>query len=100
MGAAAFNVQGTTLHHLLGINMSHPGELLHATTKDQLKSRLSNLLCLMIDEQSKLSSIILAVTERNVRECVFKGQNSKEICNGVQVVLLFGDNYQIHPVID
>jgi hypothetical protein len=54
----------------------------------------------MIDEQSMLSSIILAVTERNVRECVFKGQNSKKIRGGVPVVLLFGDNYQLFPVID
>jgi hypothetical protein len=54
----------------------------------------------MIDEQSMLSSIILAVSERNVRECVFKGQNSKEIWGGVPVVLLFGDEYQLFPVID
>jgi hypothetical protein len=47
-----------------------------------------------------LTSIILAVTERNVRECVFKGQNSKEIWGGVPVVLLFGDDYQLFPVID
>jgi hypothetical protein len=37
-GAAAFNIQGSTLHRLLGINMSHPEELLHETTKEQLKS--------------------------------------------------------------
>jgi hypothetical protein len=54
----------------------------------------------MIDEQSMLSSIILALTERNVRECVFKGQNSKEIWGGVPVVLLLGDDYQLFPVID
>jgi hypothetical protein len=98
--AAAFNVQGSTLHRLLGINVSHPEESLHETTKEQLKSRLTNLLCLMIDEQSVLSSIILAITEKNVRECVFKRQNSKEIWGGVPVVLLFGDNYQLFPVID
>jgi hypothetical protein len=99
-GAAAFNVQGSTLHRLLGINVSHPEESLHETTKEQLKSRLSNLLCLMIDEQSMLSSIILAVTKRNVRECVFKGQNSKEIWGWVPVVLLFGNEYQLFTVID
>jgi hypothetical protein len=54
----------------------------------------------MIDKRSMLSSIILAVTERNVRECVFKGQNSKEIWGGVPVVLLFEDDYQLFPVID
>jgi hypothetical protein len=98
-GAAAFNVQGSTLHCLLGINVSHTEELLHDTTREQLKSRLTNLLCLMIDEQSMLSSIILAITERNVRECAFKGQNSKEIWVG-PVVLLFGDDSQLFPIID
>ncbi len=38
MGAAAFNVQGSTLYHLLGINVSHPEELLHKTTKEQVNS--------------------------------------------------------------
>ncbi len=36
-GAAAFNVHGSTLHRLLGMNVSHPEELLHETTKEQLK---------------------------------------------------------------
>ncbi len=80
--------------------MSQPEESLQETTREQLKSQLTNLLCLMIDEGSMLSSIILAITERNVRECVFKGQHSKEIWGGVLVVLLFGDNYQLFPVID
>jgi hypothetical protein len=47
-----------------------------------------------------LSSKILSVTERNVRECAFKGQNSKEIWGRVTVVLLFGDDYQLFPVIE
>ncbi len=47
-----------------------------------------------------LSSKFLAVAERNIRECAFKGQNSKEIWGGVPVVLLFGDDYQLFPVID
>jgi hypothetical protein len=38
MGAAAFNVQGSTLHRLLGINVSQPEELLQETTREQLKS--------------------------------------------------------------
>jgi hypothetical protein len=37
-GAAAFNVQGSTLHCLLGINVSQPEELLQETTRKQLKS--------------------------------------------------------------
>jgi hypothetical protein len=99
-GVTAFNVQGSTLHCLLGINVSQPEETLQETTREQLKSRLANLLCLMIDEQNMLNSIILAITERNVRQCVFKGQTSTETWGGVPVVLLFGDNYQLFPVID
>ncbi len=99
-GSAAFNVQESTLHRLLGINVSHPYESMTETTKDHLKSQLSNLLCLMIDERSMLSSIILAVTERNIRECAFRGQDSKEVWGGVLVVLLFGDDFQLFPVID
>lgn len=99
-GSAAFNVQGSTIHRLLGINVSRPEESMSETTKEQLKKQLTNLLCLMIDERSMLSSIILAVAERNIRECAFRGQNSKEIWGGVPVVLLFGDDFQLFPVID
>ena len=42
----------------------------------------------------------MAVAERNVRECVFKGKNSKEIWGGVPAVILFGDDYQLFPVVD
>ena len=89
-----------TLHHLLGINVGHPEDVLSETTKENIKSRLTNLLCLMIDERSMLSSKILAIAERNVRECAFKGQNNKEIWGRVPVVLLSGDDYQLFPVID
>ncbi len=40
--AAAFNVQGSTPHRLLRINMSHPEELLHETIREQLNSQLTN----------------------------------------------------------
>jgi hypothetical protein len=46
----------------------------------------------MIDEQSMLNSKILSAAERNIRQCVFKGQNSKELRGEVPVVPLFGEN--------
>jgi len=36
-GAAAFNLQGSTLHHLLGINVGHPKDMLSETTKENIK---------------------------------------------------------------
>jgi hypothetical protein len=43
---------------------------------------------------------VLAAAERNVRHSVYKGQNSGEIWGGVPLVLLFGDDYQLFPVIE
>jgi hypothetical protein len=98
-GAAAYNVQGSTLHHLLGISVSRPEEIITGTALENLQERLKHLLCLIIDEQSMISSKVLAAAERNVRHSVYKGQNSGEIWGGVPVVLLFGDEYQLFPVI-
>jgi hypothetical protein len=46
-----------------------------------------------------LSSKVLAAAERNVRHSVYMGQNSGEIWGGVPIVLLFGNDYQLFPVI-
>ncbi len=98
-GAAAYNVQGSTLHRLLGISVSRPEEKITGTALENLQERLKHLLCLIIDERSMLSSTVLAAAERNVRHFVYKGQNSGEIWGGVLVVLLFGDDNQLFPVI-
>ena len=63
-GGAAFNVQGSTLHRLLGINVGRPEDLLSEATKENVKSRLTKKICLMIDEQSMMSSKILAVAKK------------------------------------
>jgi hypothetical protein len=78
-GAAAYNVQGSTLHRLLGISVSRPEEKVAGTALENLQECLKHLLCLIIDERSMLSSKVLAAAERNVRHSVYKGQNGKEI---------------------
>jgi hypothetical protein len=79
--------------------VSRPEEKITDTALENLQERLKHLLCLIIDEQSMLSSKVLAAAERNIRHSVYKGQNSGEIWGGVLVVLLFGDDYQLFPVI-
>jgi hypothetical protein len=56
IGAAAFSVQGSTLHCLLGINIGQPEDTLSKTTTEKMKSHMTDLLCLMIDNQSLLKS--------------------------------------------
>ncbi len=99
-GAAVYNVQGSTLHHLLGIGVSRPEEKITGTALENLQERLKHLLCLIIDDWSMLSSKVLAAVERNIRHSVYKGQNSGEIWGGVPVVLLFGDDYQLFSGIE
>ena len=97
-GAAAFNIQGTTTHNLLGVRVSHPEKGLTQQTKARLLEQLERLLVLIIDERSMISSKVLAAAERNTRECIYKGQNTSEIWGGLPVILLFGDDYQLMPV--
>ncbi len=78
-GAAAYNIQGSTLHCLLVINVSRPEEKVTGAVLENMQEHLKHLLCLIIDERSMLSSKVLAAAERNVRHSVYKGQNSGEI---------------------
>ncbi len=94
-GSAAFNVQGSTLHHLLGIGVARPEDNITQKVQEKLQSQLKNVLCLFIDERSMLSSKVLSAAERNIRKTVYNGQNSQEIWGGVPAVVLFGDDYQL-----
>jgi hypothetical protein len=46
--AAAFNVQGSTMHHLLGIGVFRPEDIITQKVQDKLQSQLKNVLCLII----------------------------------------------------
>ena len=81
-GAAAYNVQGSTLHHLLGIGVSRPEDNITQKVRDKLLDRLKNPLCLFVDERSMLSSKVLGAAERNIQQTVYNGQNSQEIWGG------------------
>ena len=97
-GSAAYNVQGSTMHSLLNINVTNPENKLSEKRQEQLTEQLQRLLILIIDERSMISSKVLAAAERNTRECIFSGQNSSELWGGLPVVLLFGDDYQLMPI--
>ncbi len=99
-GAAAYYLQGSTLHHLLGIGVSRPEDNITQKVRDKLLDGLKNPLCLFIDKRSMLSSKVLGAAERNIRQTVYNGQNSQEIWGGAPAVILFGDDYQLWPVIE
>ena len=78
-GAAAFSVQGSTIHSLLGVRVNNPEKPLTASTKARLLDQLERLLVLIIDERSMIGSKVLTAAERNTRECIYQGQNSSEL---------------------
>ncbi|KAL7554827.1 hypothetical protein ACHAWF_018360 [Thalassiosira exigua] len=99
-GGAAYNVGGCTLHRCLNLSVD-PEQLakdLSHEKREELSDQLRNLLMLIIDERSMISSALLAGAERNVRQCSFGQQNSNERWGGIPVVLIFGDDYQLQPV--
>jgi hypothetical protein len=98
-GAAALNVQGSTLHHLLGRGVSRPEDNITQKVQDKLQSQLQNVLCFIIDKRRMLSSKVPGAAERNIQKTEYNGQHSQEICRGIPAVLLFGNDYQLWPVI-
>jgi hypothetical protein len=85
---------------LLGIGVSRTEDNITKKVQEKLLSKLKDALCLIIDERSMLSSKVLGAAERNIRTTVYNGQNSQEIWGGIPAVILFGNDYQLWPVID
>ncbi len=81
--AATYNVQGSTLHCLLGINVSRPEDKLTGTVLENMQEHLKHLLCLIIDEWSMLSPKVVAAAERNVGI----------LCTRVKTVEKYGAGY-------
>ena len=99
-GGAAYNIGGCTLHRCLNLAVD-PDKLAKDLNPDQQKDlshKLRNLLALIVDERSMISSALLAGAERNIRHCAFGQQNTDELWGGIPVVLIFGDDYQLMPV--
>lgn len=99
-GGAAYNVQGCTLHRLLSLSVDSKTicNKLSEEKQSELAQRLENLLMLIVDERSMISSTMLAAAERNLRHCAFGQQNQREPWGGVPVVIFFGDDHQLMPV--
>jgi hypothetical protein len=47
-----------------------------------------------------LSSKVLSAAGRNIQKTVYNGQSRPKIWGGVPAVLIFGDDYQLWPVIE
>jgi ATP-dependent exoDNAse (exonuclease V) alpha subunit len=93
-GVAAINVDGVTIHNLLGLGTGIPAdEHIDIATVRRKKSILLEADALVVDEVSMVSSELLDAMDRTLRSV----RNNHEPFGGVQMIF-FGDLYQLPPV--
>lgn len=95
-GIAALNANGYTVHNLLGLGTGLPADAFTDIEKVRAKrGKLLKIDTLVIDEISMASSDLIDSIDRVLREV---RRNHREPFGGVQIVM-FGDPYQLPPVI-
>ena len=96
-GVAAFNINGMTLHSafLLGRNKYSGFQPLSHDRLNTLRSKLSHLVLVIIDEVSMVGSNMLLEIHKRLQQ--IKGVSSDVTFGGVSI-LAVGDLYQLPPV--
>ena len=96
-GAAAFNIEGMTLHSGLVLSISK-ASLCRPLTQDKLNTlrmKLSNLQLVIIDEVSMVGSNMLLQVHKHLQQ--LKGSKDDTSFGNVSI-LAVGDLYQLQPV--
>ena len=77
----------------------NPGTINKPMSESQAQILMENvlhLLMIIIDERSLLSQEVLGASERNCWHSTHWGKNSHQPWGGVPIILVFGDDYQLH----
>jgi hypothetical protein len=98
-GQAAFNAGGTTCHHGLGVSIDKGMEEGISPAKlKQLLQGNADLVLLVFDERSLVSSKLLARCHYNMCQSAYGGTNSDKSWGNIPIVLFVGDDYQLPSV--
>ena len=99
-GAAAFNAGGETCHWLFNIKPKPKSYELPAKDLKALIAKLRDIMALIVDERSMVSSLLLGTIEAYCRQAALGGNKSHLSWGGIPIVILFEDDYQLPPPID
>ena len=96
-GLAAAGIGGQTIHSVFNISVQH-GKIpkytsLSASALDQMRAVMVNLKCILIDEISMVSNILLLQIHLRLQDAFYK-----DSLFGGKNVVLFGDLLQLPPV--
>ena len=97
-GVAAINIEGMTIHSGLGIPIGHHGKhvpRLGDKMRSKLRSKLSELCVVIIDEISMVSNLLLLYIHQRLVE-VFASSSDLPFA-GISIIV-FGDFYQLPPI--
>ena len=92
-GAAAFNVEGLTLHHAFDIPVQQKFQPLIAEKANTLSNKYKHLSVLIIDEISLVSNMLFTQIDRRLQQIK---RNTNPFGN--IHILLIGDLFQLEPV--
>ena len=92
-GAAAFNVEGLTLHHAFDIPVQQKFQPLIAEKANTLSNKYKHLSVLIIDEISLVSNMLFTQIDRRLQQIK---RNTNPFGN--IHILLVGDLFQLEPV--
>ena len=94
-GVAAININGTTIHSGLGINVGSKLYPLNDQQRAALRNKLSEVRLIIIDEISMVSSVLFYQVNQQLNE-IF-GYSGNEPFAGLPVIV-FGGFFQLPPV--
>ena len=97
-GAAAYNAGGVTCHHAFKLPFQSTSVNISENHIRELREQFSDLICLIVDERSMISSETIAHMEYRARHCANKGICVNKEWGNIPIVILVGDDYQIPPI--
>ena len=97
-GLAANNIGGSTIHSIFKIPVERGSNLKYAPlpkrTRDEMKAVMGHIRCVIIDEISMVSNILLLLIHLRLGELYTPTASF----GGVKTVIVFGDLLQLPPV--
>ena len=97
-GSAAFQAGGQTIHSLFGIKTKTIKDNPSRELQQKLQQKFANIVALIVDERSMISSEILATMERYSRLTFHKAQDQHKLWGNIPLLIFVGDDYQLPPI--
>lgn len=87
------------MHSQFGLRPNKFTESLSPAKKLRLTNAMRRSIVFIVDERSMIPSELLAACQRNMKDTIYNGVCDEHEFGGIPVILFFGDDYQLPPVV-